>query len=246
MNQKVKRSVKRILVAAFAYNEGSKIRSTIEKVPTDRNFDFMVVDDGSTDAAIDDDLIDSKGVILHRNPSNQGVGAAIRTMIQYGLDQDYDILIMMAGNDKDDCTQIATLIEPIQSGRADFVQGSRYLEGGYHARMPLYRLWATRLHAGLFSFICRKKITDSTNGFRAISTRILRDPHVNIDQSWLDKYELEPYLLFKSIRLGYSYCEVPVSKVYPPKALGYTKMKAVTGWWSIFRPIILLSLGLCK
>ena len=69
---------------------------------------------------------------------------------------------------------------------------------------------------------------------------------IDLDQEWLDKYELEPYVFYKAIRLGYKVKEVPVTKIYPPKALGYTKMKPITGWWSIMRPVFLLALGLRK
>jgi len=37
---------------------------------------------------------------------------------------------------------------------------------------------------------------------------------------------------------------VPVTKIYPPKAIGYTKMRPITGWWSMLRPLVLLGLGL--
>jgi dolichol-phosphate mannosyltransferase len=46
--------------------------------------------------------------------------------------------------------------------------------------------------------------------------------------------------------LGYRHCEVPVTKVYPPHGQGYTKMKPITGWWSIFRPIVYLGFGVKK
>jgi dolichol-phosphate mannosyltransferase len=39
---------------------------------------------------------------------------------------------------------------------------------------------------------------------------------------------------------------VPVTKIYPPKELGYTKMKPITGWWSILRPLVFLGLGIKK
>ena len=74
--------------------------------------------------------------------------------------------------------------------------------------------------------------------------RLLEDPRIALDQSWLDEYELEPYLLFKAIRLGYGFAEVPVTKIYPPRKQGQTKMKPITGWWSILRPLIYLGLGL--
>jgi len=101
-------------------------------------------------------------------------------------------------------------------------------------------------HPLLFSVITRRKITDSTNGFRAIRLSIFGDPRIDIDQEWLDKYELEPYIFYKAITLGYQVTEVPVTKIYPPKELGYSKMKPITGWWSILRPIFLLGSGIKK
>jgi len=42
------------------------------------------------------------------------------------------------------------------------------------------------------------------------------------------RYELEPYLLLKTIRLGYRHGEVPVTKIYPKHELGYTKMRRLS------------------
>src|SRR5436305_1725275 len=42
----------------------------------------------------------------------------------------------------------------------------------------------------------------------------------------------------RAVRLGYRTAEVPVTKVYPPRHLGQTKMKPLTGWWSILRPLV--------
>lgn len=73
---------------------------------------------------------------------------------------------------------------------------------------------------------------------------MLEDPRLDLEPDWLDEYSLEPYLLYKAIRLGWRVGEVPVSKIYPPRSVGYTKMKPITGWWSIIRPVLLLGLGL--
>ena len=102
------------------------------------------------------------------------------------------------------------------------------------------------MHPWLMSFFLRVPITDSTNGFRAIRLSILNDPRINLDQGWLDAYELEPYLMFKAIALQYRFTEVFVTKIYPPKKLGYTKMKPVFGWWSILKPVFYLGLGMRK
>jgi hypothetical protein len=110
--------------------------------------------------------------------------------------------------------------------------------------MPHYRKLATRLHPFLFSIACRRRVSDSTNGFRALRLAMLDDPRIRLDQRWLDGYELEPYLLFRAIRLGYRTAEVPVTKVYPARGLPYTKMKPFSGWWQMLRPIFYLGLGL--
>ena len=60
----------------------------------------------------------------------------------------------------------------------------------------------------------------------------------------MDAYGLEVYLLWKVLKLGYRHQEVPCTKIYPPRRIGYTKMKPIVGWWSILRPILLLGLGL--
>jgi len=73
---------------------------------------------------------------------------------------------------------------------------------------------------------------------------VLTDPRLDLSQPWLDTYELEPYLYLRTIQLGYSTTEVPVTKVYPPRHLGQTKMRPVKDWWSILRPLLYVGLGL--
>jgi len=167
--------------------------------------------------------------------------------MEYALRQGYEVVVIMAGNDKDEPNEILSLVAPIVEEKYDFVQGSRYL-GGQRAGgdMPLYRKWATRLHPRIFSFFVGRQVTDSTNGFRAIRVDVLRDSRIDFRQDWLRSYELEPYVMFKAITCGYRFCEIPVTKIYPPKRLGYTKMKPFVGWWSILRPIIYLGLRVKK
>jgi len=111
--------------------------------------------------------------------------------------------------------------------------------------MPVYRRPATGvIHPWLFSLAARRRITDSTNGFRAMRLSLFDDLRIGLDQAWLDRYELEPYVFCKAIRLGHKVKEVAVTKIYPPKTEGYTKMKPIIGWWSILRPVLYLALGI--
>lgn len=242
----------RILVSTFAYNEGPKIRTTVERMVSatasiaspQAAYQVLVMDDGSSDGSIE--ALRDLPIRVLSNQSNCGIGSAMKRVFAYSLEQGYDVLVIMAGNNKDDPTEIPRLVEPILRNEADLVQGSRFLSGGGHGNMPFYRQFATRLHPFLFSLAVRKRVTESTNGFRAIRTALLADSRINWRQDWLDKYELEPYVLYQVIKLGYRHLEAPVTKVYPPKKLGYTKMKPITGWWSILRPVVLLGLGLRK
>jgi len=235
----------KILAAAFAFIEGDKIRQTVARHPENRNYDLMVMDDGSTDGAVK--ALESDRVLVLRNETNKGIGHAMKQVFAYAIEHNYDVLVIQAGNDKDDALEIPRLLAPILSDQADIVQGSRFLPGGGYGNTPSYRIVATKyVHPLMISLVVGKRLTETTNGFRAIRTTILRDPRIDWRQAWLDKYELEVFLLYKAIRLGYRHKEVPVTKAYPPHQQGYTKMRPITGWWSILRPIVLLGLHIKK
>jgi len=235
----------RALMVICAFNENVKLHSTLSRIPkkAQRDYDVLVVDDGSTDGSIE--TIDPGEFLVHRIGACVGVGAAIRTAIRIARERNYQVIMFMAGNDKDRPAEIPRILDPVRHQGFALVQGSRYLPGGDYGNMPVYRRITTQfVHPLLFSLAARKRLTDTTNGFRAIHLGVFDDPAIDIDQPWLDQYEMEVYLRFSIVRLGYLHGEVPCTKIYPPKKLGITKMKPVTGWWSILRPIFLLGFGL--
>lgn len=241
------------VLSLFAYNEGVKIQSALEKCKQAKaalagtcDFDVLVMDDGTTDGSLDG-AEEKYGCTVLSNDKNMGIGYSIRRVINHARQSGYDILAIMAGNDKDDPMQITRIATPIIDDGFDFIQGSRYLPGGDFGNMPAYRQLSTRyIHPLLFSLITMRRFTDTTNGFRAVRLTLFDDPAIDITQTWLDKYELEPYIYYKAVRLGYKVKEVPVTKIYPARQLGYTKMKPITGWWSILRPLVFLGLGIRK
>ena len=233
------------ILGISTYNEGEKIREVVRRFSNYSLYDVLIVDDGSSDGAIDR-LPRNPHMHYLKNERNMGAGYSVRRILFYAKEKGYEAVFFVAGNNKDTPEDIYKLKEAFEAGH-DMVQGSRYLPGGGYGQMPFYRVAATKIvHPLLFSLITGRRITDSTNGFRAIRLSILDDKRIDLFQEWLDRYELEPYLFYKIIKLGYRFTEVPVTKIYPPKVQGYTKMKPITGWWSILRPLFFLGLGIKK
>ena len=234
-----------VIAIVPVFNEEAKIGKVVGRMPRQFVDEVLVVDDGSTDRSAE--VARSFDAQVISMDATLGVGAALQTGYRYAVKQGYDVTVTVAGNNKDAPEEIPSLLEPIAEDRADFVQGSRFLKRGANfGAMPVYRQIATRLHPLLFSLVARRWVTESTNGFRAVRTRILADPRINLSQPWLRQYKLEPYLYLRSIQLGYRTAEVPVTKIYPPKHSGQTKMKPIVGWWSILRPLLYAGLGLRK
>ena len=235
----------RILLILPAYNEAGKIERVVDKTRQsvgDMIDTILVVDDGSSDGTADRARRHGAKVIRHRR--NSGVGAAIRTGIEYALKNKFSICVVMGGDDQDNPAEIPRVVRPIMEDHFVFVQGSRYVAGGERVNIPMFRWVTTAVYTLFFQVLTKFPVSDGTNGFRAFRTSIFEDKSINLWQAWLDKYELEPYLLYKVIERGLPVAEAPVTKRYPTRDVGYTKMIPGLDWWSILRPLIYLRLGI--
>jgi len=226
-----------------ALDEAGKVGPLIERFPPGVVDEVVVVDDASTDGTFEEATAAGATVLRHARTS--GSGAAIRTGIDYVLERDFDLVVIMAGDDQDDPAELPLLLAPMLAGEADVVQGSRRLGGRRTVDMPFYRRVLTKVYSACFRLATRSSITDATNGYRLLRVDVLRDPGIDLHQDWLDAYELEPYVLFRSLKLGYRVREVPIVKRYD-HGRGYTKMNPRRDWWGIFGPVVLLGLGLRK
>lgn len=232
----------RVLAVIPAFNEQGKVGAVVRKVPPGLVDRILVVDDASTDLTSDEARAAGADVVRHA--SNLGVGAAIRTGIDRALAEGFDAVVVLSGDDQHEPSELPRVLEPLRTGRCDFVQGSRWLPGGASPNITRFRSVLTRAYAWSFRRVIDFPCTDGTNGFRAFSTMLFRgERRIDLWQEWLNTYELEPYLLYSAIRAGYRVLEVPVTVRYPIGRGGFTKMKPVRDWWRILRPLVYLRLG---
>jgi dolichol-phosphate mannosyltransferase len=230
-----------VAVIIPALNEAGKIGRVLDKMPCDGRFEGIVVDDGSTDGTGDEARAHGAAVVL-RHEQRMGVGAAIRDGWAEGLRRRRPYLALLAGDDQHDPADLVPAFDALLANRVDYVQGSRWRPGGRVVGETGSRGFLTRFYSIVFSILVLRRVTDATNSFRIFRSEILDDPAIRLDQDWLTSYDLEPYVLYKTIRGGYKLIEVPCTVRYHATE-GYTKMRGLGDRWRLFRPAILLRAG---
>ena len=107
-----------------AYNEEVSIGSVVLRARTyaDR---VIVIDDGSLDRTVE--VAELAGAEVIRHARNRGKGAALKT--GFGALNGSDIIVTIDTDGQHDPADIPQLVEPIRTGEADMVNGSRYMNG---------------------------------------------------------------------------------------------------------------------
>lgn len=206
--------------------------------------DIAICDGGSTDGSTDASKLREAGVrvlLVKLGPGKQG--AQLRTGIWWALQQGYDGILTIDGNNKDSIENLPRFIQKLQQGY-DFVQGSRFVKGGLGVNTPLSRLVAVRaIHAPVTSLAAGHHFTDTTNAYRAYSSRYLAHPGVQPLRDIFEGYELLAYLSTRASQLGLAVCEVPVARVYPKGQPAPTKIKGLRGNAGLLRVLAANALG---
>lgn len=154
-------------------NEGERIRNLLARMAA-LNIaalaDIIIVDGGSKDGSLALDVLKEKGVrglLLKTDPGK--LSAQLRCAYAFVLDQGYQGIVTIDGNDKDDPEAIPRFIDALKQG-VDFVQASRFIAGGVAENTPKSRDFAIRfIHAPMLSLFSGFHWTDTTQGFRAYS-----------------------------------------------------------------------------
>lgn len=232
---------RRVAVIVPAWNETGKIGDVVRKIPRRYAATVIVVDDCSGDDTAGEARAAGAEVVI-RHEHNQGVGAGIRTGLLEAKRLGIEFAAILSGDDQHEPEELPRILCPLFAGEADLIQGSRWLPGGATPGIPPDRRWLTQLYPLLFRMASGFPVTDGTNGMRAFRLALLDDERIQLSQDWLDRYELEPYLLFQAIRCRYRIQEAPVTVRYHGR--GTTKMRLIQDGWRILRPLVFLRLGM--
>lgn len=227
-------------------NEGDRIRNLLKRMQScqiSAIADIIIVDGGSTDGSVELGALkycDVGGLVVKKGPGK--LSAQLRCAYAFALDQGYDGIVTIDGNDKDDPDAIPQFIEALKHG-VDFVQASRFIPGGVAENTPKSRDFAIRfIHAPALSLSSGFKWTDTTQGFRAYSRKMLLDPAIGVFREIFREYELLAYLSHRVPQLKYSCLEIATVRRYP-KGEVPTKISAFRGNLKVLQTLVHACLG---
>lgn len=227
-------------------NEGQRIISLLTKI-NDLSIndiaDIIIVDGGSTDGSLATERLlnlNVSGLLLKTGPGK--LSAQLRCGYAFVLEHGYKNIITIDGNDKDDPAPIPDFLNALNQGY-DFVQASRFVRGGVAVNTPKSRDFAIKfIHAPVLSIASGFHWTDTTQGFRAYSSRMLLDARVAPFRKIFVTYELLAYLSYIAPKLGFRCIELPTSRIYPDGEVP-TKISSFKGNFSVLKILFKACLG---
>lgn len=227
-------------------NEGERIKSLLARMAAlkiEDIADIIIVDGGTTDGSLELQALQQvgvRGLLVKTAPGK--LSAQLRCAYAFALDQGYEGIVTIDGNDKDDPEAISRFIDALKQG-VDFVQASRFVVGGVAENTPNSRDLAIRfIHAPMLSLFSGFKWTDTTQGFRAYSRKLLLDPKLAPFRDVFMTYELLAYLSYRAPKLGHICVELPTVRRYP-KGEVPTKISSVKGNLSVLTVLIKSCMG---
>ncbi len=151
-------------------------------------------------------------IIPIRHEVNRGVGGAIKTGYEHALEDEIDIVAVMAGDGQMDPEQLHRLLDPIVDGEAAYAKGNRLGRSEEHASMSSWRLFGnvlltilTKIASGYWEMM------DPQNGYTALSTSVLE----TVDLEGLyEEYGFANDLLVELNTAGYHIADVSMPAVY--------------------------------
>ena len=191
------------------FNAGSRIRPVAEGAVS-RAARVIVVDDGSTDGAVDG-LAGMPGIEVVRLPRNRGKGHAIIEGLKCALAQPgLEAACLMDADGQHDPADIPVLLEAFRRERADLVIGQRRFDQG---PVPWRSRFGNQVTARVTRLLLGRNLPDTQCGFRVLSPRLAQ---AVVDRVPGGRYETEMEMIVLAVRGGFPLAYAPVRTVYEP------------------------------
>ena len=193
-----------LAIVIAAYNEEGAVGPVVESLPgavSGLPAATIVVSDGGVDGTVNE--ADAAGALVCDVPVNRGQGAALRLGYRLARQGGAKFIVTTDADGQYNPAEIERLLEPVLSGQADFVTGSRRL-GSEETRDPVRRL-GVRVFALAISVLTGQRITDATFGLRAMRAEVTGE--VLLEQPQYQAAEL----LIGVITRGYRVAERPAT-----------------------------------
>ena len=217
-------------------NEGIRLTKQLEKMcQYKEKIDIIVVDGGSTDGTTETLAKGDIGITdLLVSRARAGFSTDLQIGLLYVTEKGYLGAITSDGNGKDSVRDIEKFMKLLDEG-VDFIQGSRFLQRGNHSNTPFLRYLGIRFVSSPYtSFIAKIRITDSTNGFRGYSRKLILDERLNLKMRFFGGYSLVSYIPFFTGKNKLNFAEASVRRDYPESGATPTKIVSVAQWLQIF------------
>ncbi len=216
----------KLTVVMPVYNERETVKEIVERVlKVPEVYELVVVDDCSTDGTYEV-LKRIPGIKLVRHERNMGKGAAIRTGIRYATG---DYMVVQDADLEYNPEEYGKLLSPILRGEAVVVYGSRFLGGGEFLRASYI---ANKILTFVTNLLFNGKLTDMETCYKCLPVSLLKKLRLKAN-----RFEFEPEVTAKLLRLGYKIKEVPIS--YKGRSVAKGKKirwkDGVIALWTLFK-----------
>ncbi|MEL6544159.1 MAG: glycosyltransferase family 2 protein [Myxococcota bacterium] len=202
--------MKSLSVVIPVYNECESLPILLERVRSvslpGLSREIILVDDCSTDGTrelLRDTIDGSADVQVFYHDENQGKGAALRTGFAATRG---DIVLIQDADLEYDPADYGKLLEPILSGKADVVYGSRFVGGESHRVLFFWHSVGNKLLTTLSNMMTNLNLTDMETCYKVFRGEIIRS--VQIEE---DRFGFEPEITAKVARRGCRIYEVGIS-----------------------------------